>query len=97
MTPTPVPPKRRQLWRPNGRRLQDLRSGPAPPINGEPVPPALLLEPIVVLLVDLEVARISVGVPVCGRLELPRGAVFQPIVLGHVEPLPASVDEPKLH
>jgi len=41
-----------------------------------------------ILLVDLEVARIPVGVPVRRRLELPRGAVFQPIVPARVELLP---------
>ena len=47
-----------------------------------------------ILLVDLEVAQIPVGVAVCRRLELPRGAVFQPIVPARVEPLLVFVDEP---
>ena len=38
-------------------------------------------------LVNLEVARVAAGVAVRGRLELPRCAVFQPIVSDRVEPV----------
>ena len=41
----------------------------------------------VIRLVDLELARVAVGVAVRGRLELSRRAVFQPIVSARVEPV----------
>jgi len=48
----------------------------------------------VILLVDLEVARLSVRVPSGGCFELPRHAPFQLIVPARVEPLSVLVDEP---
>lgn len=47
-----------------------------------------------VLLVDLEVARVPVGVPMRGRVELLQGVVLQHIVPARVESLPVLVNEP---
>ena len=61
------------------------------PVHGEPVSTALLLKPIVVLLVDLELARLSVRVSPDCRFELPRYALLRSIVPARIPPLAVLV------
>jgi len=50
----------------------------------------------VVLLINLEVARLPVRVASRGRFELPRNAPLQPIVPARIQPLAVLVDEPDI-